>query len=90
VNEDGFTDYYELLEFHLWYLKAKGWVERLDTGHLAISAPGVDQVKQGRLRPRNNHMRKARDVTPEGADQGTVPSGSADAPPFPEEIASGQ
>ena len=40
----------ELVEFHVWYLKAKGWVERLDTGQLAISALGVDQVEQGRLR----------------------------------------
>jgi hypothetical protein len=40
----------ELLEFHLWYLKAKGWVERLETGHLAITALGVDQVEENRLR----------------------------------------
>ena len=40
----------ELVEFHLWYLKAKGWVERLETGQMAISALGVDQVEQNRLR----------------------------------------
>jgi curved DNA-binding protein CbpA len=40
----------ELVEFHLWYLRAKGWIERLDSGMLAISAAGVDQVEQGRLR----------------------------------------
>ncbi len=39
----------ELIEFHLWYLKAKGWVERLQTGHLAITAPGVDEVERSRL-----------------------------------------
>ena len=45
----------ELIEFHVWYLRSKGWVERLDTGQLAISAPGVDQVEQGKfqLRPEN-------------------------------------
>ncbi len=45
----------ELIEFHVWYLKAKGWVERLDTGQLAVSALGVDQVEQGKfqLRPEN-------------------------------------
>ncbi|MDX9745055.1 MAG: J domain-containing protein [Syntrophales bacterium] len=45
----------EIIEFHLWYLKAKDWVERLDTGQLAISAAGVDQVEQGKyqLRPEN-------------------------------------
>jgi hypothetical protein len=36
----------ELVEFHLWYLKAKGWVERLDTGHLAITALGVDEAEK--------------------------------------------
>jgi curved DNA-binding protein CbpA len=42
----------ELVEFHLWYIKTKGWVERLETGHLAITALGVDQVEQSRsLRP---------------------------------------
>lgn len=46
----------ELMEFHVWYLKAKGWVERLDTGHLAITAPGVDRVEEGRLLVKNNHM----------------------------------
>jgi curved DNA-binding protein CbpA len=47
---------FELVDFHLWYLKAKGWVERLDTGHLAISALGVDQVEQSRLRLRNDRL----------------------------------
>ncbi|OPY80990.1 MAG: Chaperone protein DnaJ [Syntrophorhabdus sp. PtaU1.Bin153] len=46
----------ELVEFHVWYLKAKGWVERLDTGHLAITASGADQVERGRLRLTNDHM----------------------------------
>jgi curved DNA-binding protein CbpA len=42
----------ELAEFHLWYIKTKGWVERLETGHLAITALGVDQVEKSRsLRP---------------------------------------
>lgn len=41
---------FELVEFHIWYLKSKGWVERLDSGKLAISAQGVDEVEQGRFR----------------------------------------
>lgn len=36
----------ELVEFHLWYLKAKGWVERIESGHLAISALGVDEAEK--------------------------------------------
>ena len=73
----------ELVEFHMWYLKAKDWVERLDTGYLAITALGVDQVEQGRLRLRNDHMITAGGVAPEGAEEGTTRSGSADLPEFP-------
>src|SRR5262249_46675562 len=40
----------EHLDFHLWYLKEKGWIERLDTGHYALSAEGVDQVESQRAR----------------------------------------
>jgi hypothetical protein len=32
------------LEFHLWYLREKGWIERLENGMLAITASGVDRV----------------------------------------------
>jgi hypothetical protein len=38
----------ELAEFHLWHIKTKGWVERLEAGHLAITALGVDQAEQSR------------------------------------------
>jgi len=34
----------ENLEFHLWYLKAKRWVEKLENGQLAITVEGVDHV----------------------------------------------
>ena len=38
----------ELAEFHLWHIKPKGWVKRLETGHLEITALGVDQAEQSR------------------------------------------
>ncbi len=50
---------HELIAFHLWYLKAKGWVERLQTGHLAITAEGVDQVERSRLRLMPDHLIEA-------------------------------
>jgi len=40
----------ELVEFHIWYLREKGWIERLDNGMLAITAAGVDEVEKDRLR----------------------------------------
>lgn len=40
----------ELVEFHLWYLRSKGWIQRMESGTLAISALGVDEVERTRLR----------------------------------------
>lgn len=34
----------EHLEFHLWYLRAKGWIARGDDGLLAITIDGVDRA----------------------------------------------
>ena len=36
----------EILEFHLWYFREKGWINREESGLLAISAAGVDEVEQ--------------------------------------------
>ncbi len=38
------------LEFHLWYLKAKGWIGRLENGTLAITVEGVDRTNSEHLR----------------------------------------
>ena len=47
------------LEFHLWYLREKGCVERLENGLLAITANGVDRImeKQNRLSRRNRRRK---------------------------------
>jgi hypothetical protein len=34
------------LEFHIWYLREKGWVERLENGMFAITASGCDKVME--------------------------------------------
>jgi DnaJ-like protein len=72
----------ELMEFHLWYLKAKGWVERLDTGQLAITALGVDHVEQGRLRLRKDRLLTAGGSSEVGEGQ-TTHLDSPDLPEFP-------
>jgi hypothetical protein len=38
------------MDFHIWYLKEKGWVERTDNGMYAITVSGVDEVEKKRLR----------------------------------------
>ena len=37
------------MEFHLWYLKEKGWIQRMDTGKFSITAEGVDVVEENGL-----------------------------------------
>ena len=33
-----------VLEFQMWYLRENAWVERLTSGHFAITAAGVDKL----------------------------------------------
>jgi hypothetical protein len=40
----------EHLAFHLWYLREKGWIQRLESGQIAITAMGVDQIEQHEVR----------------------------------------
>ena len=34
----------EVLDFHIWYFKEKGWIARWESGGFAITAEGVDQI----------------------------------------------
>jgi hypothetical protein len=59
----------ELVEFHIWYLRSKGWVERLQNGQLAVTAEGVDQVEQSQLRLSPNHLIEARETAGEDGEK---------------------
>ena len=39
----------KILEFHIWYLKEKGWIRRAETGGYAITADGVEVVEENGL-----------------------------------------
>ena len=69
----------ELVEFHIWYVRAKGWIERLDSGMLAISALGVDQVEQGQLRLGHDRLLEAHEKPPDSSES-PAGSGSEDVP----------
>lgn len=68
----------ELLEFHLWYLKAQGWVERLDSGLLAITAPGVEQVERSRLRLMPHHLLEERNGAGKAGGEAPAPQAGPD------------
>jgi curved DNA-binding protein CbpA len=60
----------ELVEFHVWYLRAKDWVERLQSGQLAITAAGVDEVEKGQLRLNPDHLIGAREPAGKDGEKG--------------------
>ena len=49
------------LEFQIWYLKEKGWIQRTDTGGFAITANGVDAVNENDLLLRKDRLLPAGD-----------------------------
>ncbi len=51
----------EHMEFHIWYLKRKGWIEPLGNGQLALTVDGVDKlgdqdlaIREDRLLPQSS------------------------------------
>lgn len=46
----------ETLDFHMWYLKEKGLVDRTDNGGFEITAVGVDQIESEGLVLRNDRL----------------------------------
>ncbi len=44
------------LEFHMWYLKEKGWIQRVETGEFAITASGVDAVVEKNIILRKDRL----------------------------------
>lgn len=69
------------LEFHIWYLKEKGWIQRLESGGLAITASGVDAVIENDLLLREDRLLSA------GSDFSGSYEGSIDLPPAGEAMA---
>lgn len=46
----------EVLEFHLWYFREKGWLTREVNGGLSITAGGVDQIESTELQSAKQHL----------------------------------
>lgn len=46
----------EQLEFHLWYLREKGWIRRTEGGALAITVEGVDHANSEHHRKTINKL----------------------------------
>jgi curved DNA-binding protein len=61
--------------FHIWYLKEKGWIQRVETGEFAITVEGVDEViKDGLLSRKNNLLPYFDESSFEKSDEAKTPS----------------
>lgn len=71
----------EHLEFPLWYLKKRGYIELLETGLMAITVDGVDKLGSGDLSlPANRLLEEVSRVDPRDGKEG---AGSRELPPMP-------
>jgi curved DNA-binding protein CbpA len=55
----------EHLEFHLWYLKEKGWIRTIENGMLAITVEGVDRTNS-KYDPKTTPTKLLKDQNPAG------------------------
>jgi len=49
------------LEFHIWYLREKGWIQRVENGGFAITVSGVDAVIENDLTLKKDRLLPAAD-----------------------------
>ena len=47
----------EILNFHLWFFREKGWIKREEDGGLSITAEGVERAEASKYRASNNFVR---------------------------------
>jgi len=56
------------LEFHIWYLREKGWIQRVENGGFAITVSGVDAVIESDLSLKKDRLLPAADEFVSGID----------------------
>jgi len=56
------------LEFHIWYLREKGWIQRVENGGFAITVSGVDAVIENDLPLKKSRLLPAADEFGSGID----------------------
>jgi hypothetical protein len=70
------------MKFHIWYLRENGWIQRLDSGALAITASGVDRVLDlgGPAKDAAHLLEPVRPADLNGNGAGPHPADAADWP----------
>ncbi len=69
----------EVLEFHLWYFREKGWIKREEAGPLSITCLGVDKIEDDAKMAEINRLKRITEAANRvgfapGADAGVVSS----------------
>lgn len=70
----------EHLDFPLWYLKKRNYIEILDNGLMAISVDGIDKLGAGELALPVNRLLAAESVSPSAQEDGPSRAPAAIAP----------
>jgi len=67
----------DYIEFHIWYLKEKQWIERTENGQFAITVAGVEKVCESDLPMRTDRLlaQQSHDPSPE-SEKGAASSGT--------------
>jgi curved DNA-binding protein CbpA len=60
------------MQFHMWYLKENGWIERMDNGKFAITVSGVDKLVETDIPWRHRQA-----LLPSGSDDSDDDDGDA-------------
>lgn len=60
----------EIIEFHLWYFKEKGWVQRETAGPFSITVAGVDEIES---REREKWLSNSKPSSPTLASNNIAP-----------------
>ena len=61
------------LEFPIWYLKARGWIQILDSGQLAITVEGIDKLSNRELELPKDRLIAERSETSPSVEEVTAP-----------------
>jgi len=65
------------LEFHIWYLREKGWIQRVENGGWAITASGVDMVIENEVSLKKDRLLPAAgELPPKHKDSRSQKKGS--------------
>ncbi len=57
------------LEFHIWYLREKGWIQRVENGGFAITVDGVDAITENEVPLKKERLLSAGDEFGSTTDQ---------------------